>query len=54
MQNIFAGLKVVDFTMNTVGPYLCVPLSAYGADVVKIENQNGDSQKSFSPLLAGI
>lgn len=55
MQNLFEGLKVVDFTMNTAGPYSTVLLADYGADVIKIEKPKlGDDQRNFSPQLDGM
>jgi crotonobetainyl-CoA:carnitine CoA-transferase CaiB-like acyl-CoA transferase len=41
-DNIFSGLKVVDFASFIAGPGAAVILSDFGADVVKVEPPNGD------------
>jgi formyl-CoA transferase len=41
-DNIFSGLKVVDFASFIAGPSAAVILSDYGADVVKVEPPSGD------------
>jgi len=41
-DNIFSGLKVVDFASFIAGPAAAVILSDFGADVVKVEPPNGD------------
>src|SRR6201982_1664299 len=41
-ENIFSGLKVVDFASFIAGPGAAVILSDFGADVVKVEPPNGD------------
>jgi formyl-CoA transferase len=41
-DNIFSGLKVVDFASFVAGPGAAVILSDFGADVVKVEAPNGD------------
>lgn len=54
MQNIFDGVKVVDFTMNTAGPYSTVMLADFGAEVIKIEKPKlGDDQRNYSPQIDG-
>jgi len=54
MENIFEGLRVVDFTMNTAGPYATVFLADFGAEVIKIEKPKlGDDQRNYSPQLDG-
>jgi crotonobetainyl-CoA:carnitine CoA-transferase CaiB-like acyl-CoA transferase len=42
-DNIFAGLKVVDFASFIAGPSAAVILSDFGADVVKVEPPSGDA-----------
>lgn len=55
MENLFSGLKVLDFTMNTAGPYGTAMLADYGADVLKVERPKvGDDQRNYSPQLDGI
>jgi formyl-CoA transferase len=41
-DNIFSGLKVVDFASFIAGPSSAVILSDFGADVVKVEPPTGD------------
>src|SRR5215467_11167529 len=41
-DNIFSGLKVVDFANYVAAPAAAVILSDFGADVVKVEPPNGD------------
>src|ERR1700681_1982035 len=42
-ENIFSGLKVVDFASFIAGPAAAVILSDYGADVIKVEPPTGDT-----------
>src|ERR1700686_813223 len=42
-DNIFSGLKVVDFASFIAGPGAAVILSDFGADVVKVEPPTGDT-----------
>lgn len=54
MSNLFEGLRVVDFTMNTAGPYATAMLADFGADVIKIEKPKlGDDQRTYSPQMDG-
>ena len=41
-DNIFSGLKVVDFASFIAGPGAAVILSDFGADVIKVEPPTGD------------
>src|SRR5438445_8969880 len=41
-DNIFSGLKVVDFASFIAGPSAAVILSDFGADVMKVEPPSGD------------
>ena len=41
-DNIFSGLKVVDFASFVAGPGAAVMLSDFGADVIKVESPSGD------------
>lgn len=42
-DNIFSGLKVVDFASFVAAPGAAVILSDYGADVIKVEPPSGDA-----------
>jgi len=42
-DNIFSGLKVVDFASFIAGPGAATILSDFGADVIKVEPPNGDT-----------
>ena len=43
VDNIFSGLKVVDFASFIAGPSDAVILSDFGADVIKVEPPTGDA-----------
>src|SRR5579862_1061567 len=42
-DNIFSGLKVVDFASFIAGPSAAVILSDFGADIIKVEPPSGDT-----------
>jgi formyl-CoA transferase len=42
-DNIFSGLKVVDFASFIAAPAAAVILSDFGADVIKVEPPSGDT-----------
>jgi len=44
-DNIFSGLKVVDFASFIAGPGAAVILSDFGAEVIKVEPPTGDLQR---------
>src|SRR5262245_23988570 len=51
-DNIFSGLKVVDFSSFVAGPGAAVILSDFGADVIKVEPPTGELWRNgnkFSP-----
>src|ERR1700742_2758935 len=45
-DNIFSGLKVVDFSSFVAGPGAAVILSDFGADVIKVEPPSGDMYRN--------
>lgn len=44
-ENIFSGLKVVDFSSFIAGPAAAAILADFGADVIKVEPPTGDPQR---------
>ena len=48
-DNIFSGLKVVDFASFIAGPSAAVILSDFGADVIKVEPPTGDTLETWAP-----
>src|SRR5271155_2715380 len=49
-ENIFSGLKVVDFASFIAGPGAATILSDFGADVIKIEPPNGELWRSGNKI----
>lgn len=55
MNNIFDGLRIIDFTGNAAGPFATALLADFGAEVIKIEKPKvGDDMRAFPPSLDGI
>ena len=50
-DNIFSGLKVVDFSSFVAGPSAAVILSDFGADVIKVEPPSGDPWRHGHKVL---
>jgi len=50
-DQIFAGLKVVDFASFIAGPGAAVILSDFGADVIKVEPPTGDLWRGAHSIL---
>ena len=49
-ENIFSGLKVVDFSTFIAGPGAAVILSDFGAEVIKVEPPQGDAWRAGNKL----
>ena len=41
-----AGVRVVEFTENMVGPYIGLLLASLGAEVIKVERPGGESMRT--------
>jgi crotonobetainyl-CoA:carnitine CoA-transferase CaiB-like acyl-CoA transferase len=54
VENLFDGLRVVDFTSNAAGPVSTGYLADFGAEIIKVEKPvAGDDIRSFPPDLDG-
>ncbi|MGE5088349.1 MAG: CaiB/BaiF CoA transferase family protein [Candidatus Levyibacteriota bacterium] len=49
MSGPLAGIRVVDMTMNVMGPYAAQVLGDMGADICKIEPPEGDTLRGVGP-----
>jgi crotonobetainyl-CoA:carnitine CoA-transferase CaiB-like acyl-CoA transferase len=52
-QGPLAGLLVADFSRVLAGPYATMLLADLGADVVKVESQDGDDTRRWIPPVTG-
>ena len=51
MIQVLDGIRVLDLTQGMAGSIATMTLSAFGADVIKIEPPGGDPYRSFSSSL---
>jgi crotonobetainyl-CoA:carnitine CoA-transferase CaiB-like acyl-CoA transferase len=54
LQQVLAGVTVLDFGMNIAGPHATSLLADLGADVIKIEGPGGDTSRTMSPQSDGV
>ena len=49
-----SGIKILDLTSYIAGPYCTLLLSAFGAEVVKVESPLGDESRTWPPIKDGF
>ena len=54
MTDCLTGLKVVDLTRNLPGPFATRLLADLGAEIIKIEPEQGDPARAFGGLFAPL
>jgi crotonobetainyl-CoA:carnitine CoA-transferase CaiB-like acyl-CoA transferase len=52
-MNALSGIRVVEFSQIAAGPFAGVLLADMGADVIKIEAQDGDGMRQWPPQTDG-
>ncbi len=50
MEQALAGIKILDFSKWLPGQYCSMVLGDFGADIIKIEDIQGDGTRSFYPV----
>ena len=48
-EGILSGVRVIDLTRMLSGPYSTMVLADHGAEVIKIEDKNGDTSRFNGP-----
>jgi crotonobetainyl-CoA:carnitine CoA-transferase CaiB-like acyl-CoA transferase len=48
---VFEGLRVLDLSSEVAGPYCAKVFGDYGADVIKVEPQGGETGRSLEPFF---
>ena len=49
MHSILSGIRVIDLTVNVLGPLATQILGDAGADVIKVEPPEGDTMRHVGP-----
>ncbi|MDD5648757.1 MAG: CoA transferase, partial [Dehalococcoidia bacterium] len=48
---VLGGIKIVDLSEDTAGPYCSMLLSDLGAEVIKVESIEGDTTRQLGPFM---
>ena len=49
MPSVLEGIRIVEMTSVVLGPYACQMLGDLGADVIKVEPLEGDTNRNLGP-----
>ena len=49
MSGPLTGVRIIDMTMNVMGPYAAQILGDMGADICKVEPPEGDTLRGIGP-----